>query len=90
MTEEKTLYTKKDFIHLAPDENSWGCSIQFNRENNAKISGHKTPMVEDGQVFGQRMESGKTAVFKIKNVKPCGNPRDMFFAEADLMHYLEI
>lgn len=82
-------YTREDFVHLAPDNCRWGNTIQFDSEDKTRINGHKTPMVENGDVFGQRMQSGRLAIFRIRNVKPCGDPRDMFFAEVDFMHYLE-
>lgn len=65
----------------------WGNAIEifskppydFNKP--IKITGWKTPMVKDGQtLLGEFTNS--FVKFEIRNVEPCGNPEDMFFADA--------
>ena len=82
-------YTAEDLIRPPSTKNHWGNAINFDRGDMTRISGHRTPSVKVGHVFGQRMESGKIGIFKMKSVRNCHDPRDMFFAEVEFMHYLK-
>ena len=71
-------------FHYAPNDNMWGYAIQFNNWPDS-VFGHFTPYVKDGDVFAQRMESGNVLLFRLKNVENVNDPRDMFFADVDLI-----
>lgn len=66
----------------------WGNSIKFTDQVSrgvvrvkSGIVGWKTPKPKNGDYLQVRMESGRVGVFKIENVKSCGDPHDMFFAD---------
>jgi hypothetical protein len=50
--------------------------------------GHSTPLPNEGDIMLVRMESGRTARFKVVEVRWFGDPRDMFkIKRADFVGY---
>lgn len=68
---------------------SWGDSIFFNNWETRQISGHMTPLPEKGDFIIKKMESGKTGLFKIIEIKPCADPQDQFFGTVTDLGYVE-
>lgn len=66
------------------DHNGWGNCIHLfiKKDEDGKVwcvSGHKTPLPQDGDVFlhfGEKNMAG----YRLTEVRPCRDPRDMFFA----------
>ncbi len=83
------LETQKKIIHLAPDNNLWGYAINWRNWNTRRVSGHFTPYIRNGDIFGYRMASGKIGIFRLIDVENCRDPRDMFFATAEDIGYAE-
>lgn len=73
----------------APRDNRWGHQISFWDWETRSVNGHLTPLPQDDDMFGREMKSGRIAVFKLCDIKPCGNPPDMFFAMAEDVGYLD-
>jgi hypothetical protein len=66
----------------------WGDFIGWSKPNES-IHGWKRRIPVEGDWLLSLMTSGKTGVFRIKNVKPCKDPRDMFFADTEFVGYKE-
>lgn len=88
MTESPPVVHEVD-LGIFPDDNTWGHRISINNWEKRKIDGHMSPMVEEGQTFGYRMESGKVGVFEITEVERQTDPRDQFFGEVKDVGYLK-
>lgn len=72
----------EDVLGVFPTQSAWGNRIKFRDFQNRTVTGWITPRVEDGDLFGYQMQSGRIAVFRLVNVDNQRNPSDMFFADA--------
>ena len=66
----------------------WGDRIQWMTFPTG-IVGWKDRLPNDGDYLTCEMKSGRVGVFQMKNVKPCGDPRDMFFADTEALGYVD-
>ena len=71
------------------EHSGWGNSVKWFDWQKRRVVGwlHQIPEVNDE--IRAKMESGKTARFKIVNVEPQRDPPDMFFATVEYVGYLE-
>jgi hypothetical protein len=73
----------------------WGNAIQWTSQDTTltpdsrilRIVGWKRFIPKEGDSLESKMESGKTGIFVIHNVERCGDPPDMFFADAYFLDY---
>lgn len=72
----------EDVLGVFPTQSAWGNRIKFRDFENRTVTGWITPHIEDGDLFGYQMQSGRIAVFRLINVDNQDNPSDMFFADA--------
>jgi hypothetical protein len=69
-------------------ENSgWGNHIDWFDFDARRIWGHLPNMLEKGDILAARMQSGKTALFRVTVVDRKWNPPDMFFASVEDVGY---
>jgi hypothetical protein len=68
---------------------SWGHHISFLRWEDRRVYGHLHNRREfkPGDEVRFRMESGKVARFKVKDVEYSMDPKDMFFATVEDVGY---
>ena len=71
----------------------WGDRITINEwpkrdnENLASVYGHKNPIPRIGDTLRVPCKSGKVMLCKFVDVRPCGDPADMFFADVEGIGY---
>lgn len=89
---KKAMARKEAIIWNAWEHTGWGDSIGISGKGKdmteLRLYGHLTPLPVKGDIFRTKMQSGKTAEFIFKEVKPCFDPPDMFFADVVNGHYL--
>lgn len=68
--------------------NGWGNSMFFTNFEKRLISGHLTPLPKIGDTVISKMESGRTAEFKIISIEGMSDPRDQFFGQVEDIGYL--
>ena len=54
----------------------------------ASVDGHLDRIPHVGDQVQTKMKSGKIALFEMIEVRPCGDPTDMFFGKAKALGYL--
>ena len=82
----------KHIVHVTPDDNGYGHSINFSSVDGdvLRVNGHLGGVpyldngIEEGSLFAAKMEMGTYCLYRLKNIRKCMNPRDMFFADAEL------
>lgn len=76
--------TGKTWIYS--DHKSWGNNIGDweGIVTKGRAYGHLTPLPKNGDKLQVDTKSGKKIIFYFTNVEPCGNPRDMFFADVQI------
>ena len=85
----KKLFGKKEGrIFDMTSGSGWGNVVHFDR-NGIDVHGWLTPLPKKGDVILVRMKSGKVGKYIFTQVKPCGNPRDMFFGKVTGVGYVE-
>jgi len=73
----------------------WGDRIQIdewpkkNNEGLASVIGWKNPKPKKGDKLRVPLESGKTMLCEFVDVRYCGNPADMFFADIKSLNYID-
>lgn len=80
---------KPERVYDMQQHTGWGNSIQWTDVKTRKICGWLRNKPEKGDAIISKMESGRTFLFKVKDVKHCGDPHDMFFATVEDVRYLE-
>lgn len=87
------LVPEADVLGVFPDESQWGHRISFEDYDDRRVSGHVSPddapRVSEGDLFAYQLESGRIGVFRLVDVDHCLDPRDMFFASAEDVGYLD-
>lgn len=71
------------------EHQGWGNSIGWMNWSKRKVFGHMTPCPSKGDILQCKMESGKIASFRFKNVEVMRDPSDQFFATVEDMNYVE-
>lgn len=66
----------------------WGDRIEWCKKDHS-IAGWKSRIPVEGDWLLTEMQSGREGLYQIKNVKPCKDPRDMFFADVEFVGYNE-
>lgn len=83
-----------DLLGVFPRDSAWGNRIVFDDYEERRVygwwSGENGRLAEEGDRFGYQMESGRVAIFELKNVENQDDPRDMFFAEAEDIGYKDV
>ena len=81
---------KRGHVYVKDDHSSWGNSIRF--ENQPKtfrdiksVNGHLNRIPRAGDVLEVDHEEGVVIEFQFTKVDQCSNPRDMFFADVELI-----
>lgn len=67
---------------------SWGRSVQFKDEHFKDVYGWLTPLPQRGDTILFKMESGKIGKYQFTDVRPCGDPTDMFFGTVKGLGYV--
>lgn len=100
--EEELPEIDEDEVNLGvfPRDSTWGNSIKWDEyeRGHGRVHGWKEVPAEklmfrrvrDGDRFGYQMESGIVAVFEVKNVENESDPRDMFWADAEVVGVVEV
>lgn len=73
---------------LTTDRLGWGHNIAWIRPGE-RLVGWLTPVPDSGDEIVVSMESNKPGVYRLKNVKLMGDPRDMFAADTEWVGYTE-
>lgn len=81
----KPKYDPSDVLHWHIG-GGWGNAINWQRYPN-EVVGWKLQLPRAGDILFSKMESGRTGVWRFTNVKPCYDPRDMFFASVEPLGY---
>ena len=74
---------------------NWGDRIELRGEwpkttdDKLQVAGWKNPMPKEGDILLIPMQSGKTLKCKFIEVRPCGDPADMFFADVEPIRYTD-
>lgn len=67
----------------------WGDRIEWSTPLGPnQVNGWKTPLPQVGDSLEAPMQSGKTGVYRFDDVRPCRDPRDMFFATVSFVGYV--
>ena len=88
----KNIFNKqenKDVMLIDFRNSYWGHSIVFdktNEDNSFEVYGWHSPVPEKGDEFLHKFKKG-IGVCIFMDVKPCDDPKDMFFANAGLIRY---
>lgn len=69
------------------EHSGWGNSIYFSDWNTRRVTGHLTPTPKEGDILRVKMESGRIARFKFKEVRVMSDPKDQFFATVSVLGY---
>ena len=69
------------------NHNGWGDTLSFLDWKTRRISGHGHGYSKHDFVIS-KMESGKTAILRIVDIKYCSNPNDQFFGTVKDIGYL--
>lgn len=83
------MENRKPILIDMDKHNSWGDSISFMDYKIREVTGHMDPIPEVGDFLIKKMKSGKTAAFKIIEIRPCLDPPDMFFGTVTDLGYIE-
>ena len=83
------LYKEGKVIECFPCQETWGRKIHFLDDDDTRIFGWRTPLPEVGDELRFMTVKRAIARFRITKMEPCGNPRDMFFADVECLGYLE-
>ena len=69
----------------------WGDHAEWLRmptdDRSGRVTGHHTPAPVDGDEIESPMQSGKTGVFRLSNLKRYYDPPDQWFADATFVGY---
>lgn len=71
------------------EHKSWGDNISWMDVDKLTLSGHTTPIPEVGDELHCLMQSGRTGRAIFTEVKPCGDPPDMWFGKVEDAGYVE-
>jgi len=58
-------------------------------DGTAEVGGHLNPLPRIADQITFEMQSGRIGVYKFTDVKPCGDPPDMFFADVKWLGYVD-
>jgi len=81
-------HPKNEIIDMN-SHSTWGNSISFMNWEIREITGHMTPIPKKGDILVSKMKSGKKAVFRIIEIRPCLDPSDQFFGTVEDIGYIE-
>ncbi len=79
----------KNKVWVMSEHNGWGDNITWLNWNKRRLCGHTTPHPSVGDELLCPFISGKVGRFKFKTVTPCCDPRDMWFADAEDVGFVE-
>lgn len=71
------------------EHKSWGNTIAWSHFDTRRLVGWLNRHPKKGDYVFGRLRGGEIYVWKIKRVEPQENPRDMFFADAKDIGYLQ-
>lgn len=69
-------------VWVKEEHDVWGNRISFTDFDTRRVSGHTTPLPNEGDELRCTMKSGKIFRFALVNVEYCNDPKDMWFADA--------
>lgn len=67
----------------------WGNHMELTSWGDGKFYGHRTPHPKLGDLIEADMESGRTAVLLITEIKGCCDPQDMYFGRFEPIGYVD-
>ena len=80
----------KNELNLWDHVGQWGNNLIFHFDRRSVIGHHpKRYSIENGMIMNCKMESGKIAQFKIKNVEYFSDPNDMLRFDVEDIGYKE-
>lgn len=84
---KKDVYVGKQYI--MKQHTSWGNSIVWTNWPDMQVHGwlHNIPL--EGDTLVAEFQSGKVLEFTFTKVRPCNDPRDMFFADVKFLKILQ-
>lgn len=70
---------------IVADHKSWGDNISYDwtKDDYRHWHGHTWPHPKVGDTFVIEMKSGVMGEFTVTEVRPCGDPPDMWFANTE-------
>lgn len=75
-------------IHMQ-DHQGWGNAIHWSDWPKLNVHGHLAKLPEVGDFLTCDFQSGARHKFKFTEVKPCLDPRDMFFGTVEYVEQLK-
>lgn len=68
---------------------AWGRSIHL-KDNETDVYGWLSPLPKRNDIILFTMKSGKTGKYIFTEVRPCGDPPDMFFGKVKCVGYVDM